>query len=47
MRQVRAVSDLAPVPRGRFAIASLEAVLALEKPGEMSAEDLVGVELVA
>ncbi len=29
------------------AIASLEAVLALEKPGEMSAEDLVGVELVA
>src|SRR4051794_10349645 len=29
------------------AIASLEAVLALEKPGELSAEDLVGVELVA
>ncbi|HXB15472.1 MAG TPA: DUF1385 domain-containing protein [Solirubrobacteraceae bacterium] len=29
------------------AIASLEAVLALEKPGEMNAEDLVGVELVA
>jgi uncharacterized protein YqhQ len=29
------------------AIASLEAVLALETPGEMSAEDLVGVELVA
>ena len=29
------------------AIASLEAVLALEKPGEMTAEDLVGVELVA
>ncbi len=29
------------------AIASLEAVLALEKLGEMSAEDLVGVELVA
>jgi uncharacterized protein YqhQ len=29
------------------AIASLEAVLALEKPGEVSAEDLVGVELVA
>ncbi len=29
------------------AIASLEAVLALETPGELSAEDLVGVELVA
>jgi uncharacterized protein YqhQ len=29
------------------AIASLEAVLALEKPGEMSAKDLVGVEVVA
>ena len=29
------------------AIASLEAVLALEKPGELSAEDLVGVEVVA
>ena len=29
------------------AIASLEAVLALETPGQMSAEDLVGVELVA
>jgi uncharacterized protein YqhQ len=29
------------------AIAALEAVLALEKPGEMSAEDLVGVEVVA
>ncbi len=29
------------------AIASLEAVLALEKPGELTAEDLVGVELVA
>jgi uncharacterized protein YqhQ len=29
------------------AIASLEAVLALEKPGEVTAEDLVGVELVA
>jgi uncharacterized protein YqhQ len=29
------------------AIASLEAVLALEKPGELSAEDLVGVEFVA
>jgi uncharacterized protein YqhQ len=29
------------------AIASLEAVLALEKPGELRAEDLVGVELVA
>jgi uncharacterized protein YqhQ len=29
------------------AIASLEAVLALEKPGEMSAADLVGVEVVA
>ena len=29
------------------AIAALEAVLALEKPGELSAEDLVGVEVVA
>jgi uncharacterized protein YqhQ len=29
------------------AIAALEAVLALEKPGEMSADDLVGVEVVA
>ena len=29
------------------AIASLEAVLALEKPGELSAADLVGVEVVA
>jgi uncharacterized protein YqhQ len=29
------------------AIASLDAVLALETPGELSAEDLVGVELVA
>jgi uncharacterized protein YqhQ len=29
------------------AIASLEAVLALERPGELSAEDLVGVEVVA
>jgi len=29
------------------AIASLEAVLALEKPGEMTAADLVGVEVVA
>ncbi len=29
------------------AIASLEAVLALETPGELSAEDLVGVEVVA
>jgi uncharacterized protein YqhQ len=29
------------------AIASLQAVLALEKPGEMSAADLVGVEVVA
>ncbi len=29
------------------AIAALEAVLAVEKPGEMSAEDLVGVEVVA
>jgi uncharacterized protein YqhQ len=29
------------------AVAALEAVLALEKPGEMSAEDLVGVEVVA
>jgi uncharacterized protein YqhQ len=29
------------------AIAALQAVLALEKPGEMSAEDLVGVEVVA
>ncbi|MHB8532423.1 MAG: DUF1385 domain-containing protein [Solirubrobacteraceae bacterium] len=29
------------------AIAALEAVLALERPGELSAEDLVGVEVVA
>jgi uncharacterized protein YqhQ len=29
------------------AIAALEAVLALETPGELSAEDLVGVEVVA
>jgi uncharacterized protein YqhQ len=29
------------------AIASLQAVLTLEKPGELSAEDLVGVEVVA
>jgi uncharacterized protein YqhQ len=29
------------------AIASLDAVLALEKPGELSAEDLMGVEVVA
>jgi uncharacterized protein YqhQ len=29
------------------AVAALEAVLALEKPGERSAEDLVGVEVVA
>lgn len=29
------------------AIAALEAVLALEKPGELSAEDLLGVEVVA
>ncbi len=29
------------------AIAALEAVLALEQPGELSAEDLVGVEVVA
>jgi uncharacterized protein YqhQ len=29
------------------AIAALEAVLALEKPGELSAEDLMGVEVVA
>jgi uncharacterized protein YqhQ len=29
------------------AIASLQAVLALEKPGEMTAADLVGVEVVA
>jgi uncharacterized protein YqhQ len=29
------------------AIAALEAVLALEKPGELTAEDLVGVEVVA
>jgi uncharacterized protein YqhQ len=29
------------------AIAALEAVLALEKPGELSAQDLVGVEVVA
>ena len=29
------------------AIAALQAVLALEKPGELTAEDLVGVEVVA
>jgi uncharacterized protein YqhQ len=29
------------------AIAALEAVLELETPGQMSAEDLVGVEVVA
>jgi uncharacterized protein YqhQ len=29
------------------AIAALDAVLALEKPGELSAEDLMGVEVVA
>jgi hypothetical protein len=29
------------------AIAALEAVLARETPGELSAEDLVGVEVVA
>ena len=29
------------------AISALEAVLALETPGELSAEDLVGVEVVA
>jgi uncharacterized protein YqhQ len=31
----------------QVAIAALEAVLALESPGELSAEDLVGVEVVA
>jgi uncharacterized protein YqhQ len=31
----------------QVAIAALEAVLALERPGELSARDLVGVELVA
>ncbi len=31
----------------QVAIAALESVLALETPGELSAEDLVGVEVVA
>ncbi len=29
------------------AIASLDAVLALEQPGELGAEDLIGLEVVA
>ena len=29
------------------AIAAMEAVLAVERPGETSAEDLVGIEVVA
>jgi uncharacterized protein YqhQ len=35
------------LPQLEVAIASLEAVLALEAPGELSAADLVGLEVVA